>query len=86
MSTQSELGQCYHCEQEGVSRAGVIDYSARLVCRDHYERDRAVDDQPDHDYLAWPKIDIITANGRHRMGVNEDNKAQSQTLEVPKNV
>ena len=57
MSTQSDLGQCYKCTREGVSRPGVIDYSGNLVCRDHYERDRALDDRTDLEYPLRENIE-----------------------------
>ena len=45
MSTNSDQGLCFKCLRDGVERPGVIDYCGSLVCQDHYEKDRTLDDE-----------------------------------------
>lgn len=72
MSTNSDQGQCFKCLKEGVERPGVIDYCGGLVCRDHNNKDMALDAKIAPGSLTEREIDVIAARGSRRMGANSD--------------
>ena len=55
MSINGDQGLCLKCLRDGVQRPGVIDYSGGLVCQDHYDKDRALDEGFNRDLQA-PEI------------------------------